>query len=78
MRAWQQGDYFIPFGMKTKKKVSDYFINKKLSVFQKTEIPILVNGNGQIIWLCGMRSDNRFKISELTKRVVCFKMQQKF
>ncbi|TAH03869.1 MAG: tRNA lysidine(34) synthetase TilS [Sphingobacteriales bacterium] len=70
LRNWQQGDAFIPFGMNGVKKVSDFFINQKLSIFQKAEIPILVNGNGQIIWICGLRSDDRFKISAQTKKVI--------
>lgn len=70
LRNWQQGDAFIPFGMNGEKKVSDFFINQKLSIFQKAETPILVNGNGQIIWICGLRSDDRFKISAQTKKVI--------
>jgi tRNA(Ile)-lysidine synthase len=74
LRTWQQGDVFIPYGMNGEKKVSDFFINLKLSVFQKAETPILVNGNGQIIWVCGFRSDDRFKISATTKKTTTFKL----
>ncbi len=70
LRNWQKGDVFIPFGMNGEKKISDFFINQKLSIFQKAETPILVNGNGQIIWVCGLRSDDRFKISAQTKKVI--------
>lgn len=74
LRNWHQGDVFIPFGMNSKKKVSDFFINQKLSIFQKNETPILVNGNGQLIWICGLRSDDRFKISPLTKKIIALEM----
>lgn len=74
LRTWQQGDVFIPYGMRGEKKVSDFFINQKLSLFQKAETPILINGNGQIIWICGLRSDDRFKISATTKKIVTLEM----
>ncbi|HET8829075.1 MAG TPA: tRNA lysidine(34) synthetase TilS, partial [Pelobium sp.] len=56
LRYWQQGDTFKPFGMKGFKKLSDYFIQQKIPLQQKTQIPILVNGNGEIIWICGYRT----------------------
>lgn len=74
LRNWQQGDAFIPFGMNSVKKVSDFFINQKLSIFQKAETPILVNCNGQIIWICGLRSDDRFKTSATTKKIITLEM----
>ena len=69
-RSWQQGDKFKPLGMQGSKKVSDYFIQEKLSRFEKETVPILVNGNGELIWIVGMRLDNRFKVTENTKKVL--------
>lgn len=70
MRYWQEGDTFIPLGMKGRKKLSDFFIEQKLSVFEKKQVPILVNGDGAIVWIVPYRLDNRFKISERTKKVL--------
>lgn len=69
LRFWQEGDYFIPLGMQGKKKLSDFFIGQKLNLFEKAAVPILVNGNGEIIWLVGHRLDNRYKITEKTQKV---------
>ncbi|WP_158996431.1 tRNA lysidine(34) synthetase TilS [Mucilaginibacter sp. L196] len=74
MRAWQQSDYFYPLGMKTRKKLSDYFIDQKIPVHQKTQVPLLVNGNGDIIWLAGYRSSEHYKVSKNTKKVTIFKL----
>jgi len=68
LRNWSVGDYFYPLGMNGKKKVSDFFIDEKVSRFEKYSIPILET-NGKIIWICGKRIDNRFKITEKTKRI---------
>ena len=74
LRSWQQGDYFMPLGMTTRKKLSDFFVNQKVPVHQKTQIPILVNGNGEIIWVAGYRLDNRYKLTDQTKKVTIFEI----
>ena len=72
VRTWMKGDYFCPFGMKGKKqKLQNYYSNKKLSLFEK-ETTFLLTSDGEICWVMGMRMDERFKIDEGTRRVVCF------
>jgi tRNA(Ile)-lysidine synthase len=74
MRGWQQGDYFYPIGMKTRKKLSDFFIGQKISLNKKTAIPLLINGNGDLIWIGGQRPDDRFKVTDNTKKVTIFEL----
>ncbi|MDB4999212.1 MAG: tRNA(Ile)-lysidine synthetase [Mucilaginibacter sp.] len=74
VRAWEQGDYFYPLGMKTRKKLSDFFINEKIPLNRKNELPILINGNGDIIWIGGYRLSERYKVSENTKKVTIFEL----
>lgn len=69
LRAWKTGDFFYPLGMTGRKKLSDLFTNYKVNVFEKENIPILVNGNGDIIWVATYQLDNRYKISGNTKKV---------
>jgi len=68
IRKWQQGDSFCPLGMKGQKKLSDFFIDKKISVTQK-ENTLLLTSNGKIIWVIGHRIDERFKITEKTDTI---------
>ncbi|MFA8300438.1 MAG: tRNA lysidine(34) synthetase TilS [Hyphomicrobiales bacterium] len=63
LRKWQQGDKFIPFGMKGSKKVSDFLIDNKLSLKDKEDIWILCDNNDRILWVVGHRIDNRFRVS---------------
>ena len=72
LRHWQEGDWFVPFGMKGKKKVSDYFSDKKLSLFDKEKIWLLYSGQ-DLIWIVGERPDNRYRIEKTTKRVLKLK-----
>lgn len=70
--TWQEGDSFSPFGMKGKKKVSDFFIDQKIPKHLKKTIPILKDANGEIIWIAGYRQSNKFKISLETTEVLIF------
>ncbi|WP_207424225.1 tRNA lysidine(34) synthetase TilS [Desertivirga brevis] len=73
MRLWNDGDYFFPFGMKGKKKLSDYLRELKIPLTQKKRVPLLVNGNGDILWVIGYRTDDRYRVGPETKKVSIFK-----
>lgn len=65
VRKWQHGDVFCPFGMDgRKKKVSDVLIDAKYSRFEKEKIMVLTDAEGQILWLIGIRTDERQRIGE--------------
>ena len=69
LRSWKSGDYFQPLGLKGTKKLSDFFVEQKISLNHKKDIGVLENKNGDIIWIAGLRIDERYKISQLTKKV---------
>ena len=69
LRRWKDGDSFYPLGMKGKrKKVSDLFIDEKVSRFEKEEIWILETSKGNICWVVGLRMDDRYKVSDETRQ----------
>lgn len=74
LRTWERGDYFYPIGMKNKKKLSDFFIGQKIPLHEKDQIPLLTNGNGEIIWVAGYRPDERYKVTDNTKKVTIFEL----
>ena len=69
LRTWKEGDWFIPFGMKGRKKLSDYFSDHKFSRFDKERTWLLCSGDA-VIWIVGERSDNRFCLDKTTKSVL--------
>lgn len=71
IRSWKLADTFYPLGMgRRKKKLSDYFVSMKIPVFEKESVPILANAKDQIAWVVPYRMDDRFKITEKTKKVI--------
>ena len=70
---WQDGDYFVPYGMKGRKNISDFFIDNKYSAAQK-ESQWLLKHNSDIIWVVGKRIDNRFCITKATKRAIIIRI----
>lgn len=73
MRRWKKGDWFIPFGMKGRQKLSDYFTDHKFSLLQKEQAWLLCSGD-DIIWIVGERTDNRYRIEKTTKQVFILKI----
>ncbi len=76
LRSRQEGDKFIPMGMKTHKKLSNFLIDQKVSLHEKDQVPILLNGNGEIIWIAGYRQDDRYKITGATHKVAIFELKK--
>ncbi len=74
MRHWKQGDYFFPFGSNGKKKLSDYFVDNKLSIDEKERMFLLTSGD-DIIWVTGMRCDHRYRLTESTKKVLVVELE---
>jgi tRNA(Ile)-lysidine synthase len=69
MRKWRVGDRFKPFGMIGLKKLSDFFIDQKISIIEKESLWILTQGD-EIVWVIGMRMDDRFKVTSQTKSIL--------
>ncbi|WP_439880189.1 tRNA lysidine(34) synthetase TilS [Pontibacter sp. MBLB2868] len=76
LRAWQEGEWFVPLGMNGKKKISDFLIDKKIPANLKGQILVLVSDQS-IAWIVGQRLDNRFKVTDKTERVVEISMARK-
>ena len=71
IRKWREGDWFIPFGMRGKQKISDYFINNKFSLKDKEDAWLLCDAE-KVVWIVGHRSDNRYRIDAGTKNIYVF------
>ena len=74
IRRWKPGDRFHPIGLEGTKKLSDFLNEQKISSIDKKNQLVLTN-SGKIVWVIGLRLDERFKITDNTKRIfeLCLK-----
>ncbi len=73
IRKWIPGEYFQPLGMKGFKKISDFFVDEKLSLPEKEQTWILYSGN-KVVWIIGYRIDHRFRITAETSEVLVIRI----
>lgn len=74
VRFWQYGDKFKPLGMSGFKNISDFLIDIKTPLPNKQNVMVLVNGNAQVVWILGLRTDERYKVISTTKKVAIFEL----
>ncbi|RTQ44744.1 tRNA lysidine(34) synthetase TilS [Hymenobacter gummosus] len=76
LRRWREGDWFMPIGLKGKKKISDFLIDQKVPLNLKDQVLLLTSADGKVVWVVGMRPDDRFKVTEETQRVLELRRQK--
>ena len=75
LKRWQEGDSFQPFGMGGKsKKLSKFFKDEKLSLLEKEQCWLLWSAN-TLVWIIGLRQDERFKITENTTNILKIELE---
>ncbi len=69
LRNSRPGDRFIPLGMTGHKKLKDFFVDRKIPSHVRKSLPLLCLGS-KLVWVCGLRLDDRYKVRPETKKVV--------
>jgi tRNA(Ile)-lysidine synthase len=69
IRNWKKGDVFQPLGMKGRKKLSDFWIDRKVPQSNRKNIPIVLKDE-QIVWIAGQQIDDQFKITSNTRKIL--------
>ena len=75
VRTPKPGDRFFPLNLKGRKKLSDFFIDEKIPYHRRHTVPI-VECQHNIVWIGGHRLDDRFKVTEKTKKIIQFKLSR--
>ena len=69
LRRWRSGDRFVPFGMTGFKSVRNYLRDRKQSLFDKERQLVVCSGD-DIVWVVEERTDNRFRVTPETRKVL--------
>lgn len=73
LRKWKAGDKMRPLGMQGKKNVSDVLTDLKIARAQKENTFVLLS-EGKVVWLVGYRLDDRFKVTDTSKKLLQIKL----
>lgn len=75
LRRVEEGDWMIPFGMKGRKLLSDLMTDRKMTLFEKRKQLVVVDNQGVVVWLVGLRIDNRVAVTEGCREVFELSLQ---
>ncbi|MDD4363160.1 MAG: tRNA lysidine(34) synthetase TilS, partial [Atribacterota bacterium] len=75
IRARNFGDKFKPLNSNYYKKIKSYFIDEKIPLYKRGKCGILVDGQDRIVWIIGLQLDDRYKITENTKKILYLKKE---
>jgi tRNA(Ile)-lysidine synthase len=70
LRPVREGDAFCPFGMTGRRLVSDFLTDLKLSLLEKRRQLVVTDATDTILWLVGLRTDNRFRVTPDTTAIL--------
>lgn len=75
VRTWRRGDRFQPFGMGSgETKLQDFFTSAKIPRSLRTRLPLVV-GVSHLLWVAGLRMDERARVRETTTRVLVLDLE---
>ncbi len=75
VRPRQPGDRFQPLGMSQPKKVNEFMIDAKIPQAWRQQVPIVCSPE-HILWVVSWRIDDRAKVTESTKQILCLKFER--
>jgi tRNA(Ile)-lysidine synthase len=76
VRNRRPGDRFRPLGLGGRKKLQDYFVDRKVPRHDRDFVPLVVDGADRIVWVAGHGIDEEFRVTDLTQGVLILKLEQ--
>lgn len=70
IRSRRPGDRFHPLGLGASKKVKEALMEAGIPREERDAVPVVVDGEGRIVWLAGIRLDERFKVTDATRHIL--------
>ncbi len=76
VRNRRPGDRFRPIGLRGRKKLQDFFVDRKVARQERDRVPLVVDGADRIVWVAGYGIDDGFRVTNPAQTVVIFKIRQ--
>jgi tRNA(Ile)-lysidine synthase len=73
IRNRQPGDRMAVLGLNGTKKVQDMFVDDRIAPSRREVLPIVVDANGFVLWIPGIRRSAWAPVTDSTKRVIRMK-----
>ncbi len=76
VRNRRPGDRFRPVGLDGRKKLQDYFVDRKVARTERDAVPIVVDGADHVVWVAGHGIDAAFRVTDPSQAVLIFKLRE--
>jgi tRNA(Ile)-lysidine synthase len=75
VRSRKPGDAFQPLGLHGRKKLQDFFVDRKVARDERDRVPLVVNQDDQIVWVAGHAIEEKFRVTDRTQAVIILKIR---
>jgi len=75
VRNRRPGDRFSPPGLLGRKKLQDFFVDRKIARQRRDAVPLIVDGSDHIVWVAGHEIDERFRVTDPAQAVVVLRLK---
>jgi tRNA(Ile)-lysidine synthase len=75
VRSRRPGDYFRPVGLGGRKKLQDYFVDRKVAWHLRDGVPLVVDERDRIVWVAGFGIDEAFRVTDPAQAVIILRLK---
>jgi tRNA(Ile)-lysidine synthase len=75
VRNRRPGDHFRPIGLGGRKKLQDYFVDRKVAFGTRDRVPLVVDESGRIVWVAGYGIDEAFRVTDPSQSVLLLRLK---
>jgi tRNA(Ile)-lysidine synthase len=76
VRSRRAGDRFRPPGLGGRKKLQDYFVDRKIARDRRDGVPLVVDEADRIVWIAGLCVDAEFRVTDPSQAMLILRLKQ--
>jgi len=76
IRSRRRGDRFRPLGLRHRKKLQDFLVDRKIPREIRDSLPLVVDGEDRIVWVVGESVAEDFRVTEPSRGVIFLKARR--